>query len=344
MDECSKCGLPETFPGVRLDDDGICNYCRNCKDSKELELEKAKYRERFGELVASFRGKQMYDALVCYSGGKDSTYTLVKLRQEHSLRVLAVTLDNGFIPDRTFQNIRNVVERLGVDHLLFKPDFTLLQNVFRRCAEETVYPPKTLERASAICTACMALVKFSSLRTALDRAIPMVVYGWSPGQAPLTSAILKNNPDMIRLMQHAVAEPLLRIVGPNVRPYFLEERYFSGSYMFPFYINPLAFYDYNEADIYRAILPLGWEAPKETDSNSTNCLLNSFSIRCHRAKYGFHPYAFEIAGLVRKGVMTKEEGRTKLTRLEDDAVVAQVGARLGMRQARSDDAITRACL
>jgi len=288
--------------------------------------------ERFEALIGEYQGKRTYDVLMCYSGGKDSTYSLALLRRRYNLHVLAVTFDNGFLPERTLRNIRNVVESLDADHLLVKPRFRVLQDVFRRSLTENLYAAKTLERASAICTSCISVVKFGSLRLALDRGIPMIAYGWSPGQAPLTSAIMKNNPAIVRLMQNAVREPLAHIAGPELSPYFLDERYFSEGYDFPYNVSPLAFGEYNEQTILKEIAQFGWEAPKETDSNSTNCLLNSFANRRHIERYGFHPYAFEIAGLIRTGAMTRAEGEKKLNEPENPEVVEYVRQRLELEE------------
>ena len=60
------------------------------------------------------------------------------------------------------------------------------------------------------------------------------------------------------------------------------------------------------------LIGIGWKPPELNDSNSTNCTLNSFACHNHLEKYGFHPYAFDTAGLVRSGEMSREEGLEKL--------------------------------
>ena len=50
---------------------------------------------------------------------------------------------------------------------------------------------------------------------------------------------------------------------------------------FPYNIHPLAFLDYNEDKIVGEIKQLGWQMPDDTDSNSTNCLLNAFANDVH---------------------------------------------------------------
>ena len=77
---------------------------------------------------------------MCYSGGKDSTYTLTVLRETYELNVLAVSLDNGFVAEQTLLNIRRVVENLGVDYITIKPRFDILARIFRYCANNYCLP------------------------------------------------------------------------------------------------------------------------------------------------------------------------------------------------------------
>ena len=331
MKVCTNCVLPETFPGIQFNKEGKCNFCLDSKSAESREGRKAEYRKRFAALLKEHQGKSSYDALICYSGGKDSTHTLSVLRKDYSLNVLAISFDNGFVPKRTCDNIRNVVENLGVDHIFFKPRFDVLTKIFCECSRHDIYPPKTLERASTICTSCMSIIKFTALRLALEKDIPFIAFGWSPGQAPITSSIMKNNQQMVKMMQKAVYEPLHRVAGDDIRPYFLEDRHFSDSYRFPYNIHPLAFLEYSEEEIYENIAHLGWEAPKGVDANSTNCLLNSFGNVVHKERFGYNPYTFELANLVREGYLERSTALERLDQPEDPRTVKLVKKKLGIK-------------
>jgi tRNA(Ile)-lysidine synthase TilS/MesJ len=330
MNICNKCALPETFPGIRFDEQGVCNLCLGFKGTDDAPTKKTEYRKKFEALIEQYRGSGTYDVLVCYSGGKDSTYTLTILKEEYGLNVLAVTLDNGFISEQTLKNIRAVVENLGVDHISFKPRFDVLARIFRHCANHDIYSRKSLERASSICTSCMAIVKYSTLRLALEKDIPFVAYGWSPGQSPVTSSIIKNNPDIVRMMQKSLFDPLYRVVGSEIVPYFLEEKHFGYSYRFPYYVHPLAFLDYSEAAVYDGITLFGWRPPDDTGPNSTNCLLNSFANIAHKRRLGFHPYAYELSNLVRGGYLDRPTALARLDQPENPDTVKMVKAKLGI--------------
>lgn len=327
MKVCTRCVLPDTFPGIEFDSSGVCNFC-NSEIGGGGRDDVQRYRDRFERLIEEKRGTGPYDVLVCYSGGKDSSYTLKLLRQSYDLRVLALTMDNGFMPGQTLLNISTLVEKLGADHILLKPRFDVLANIFRHCVDHELFPQKTAERASFICTACMSIVKFSALRLAIEKRIPIIGFGWSPGQAPISSSIMKNNPKMVLAMQKIVREPLQREFGDLVRPYFLEDEHFGDPSRFPYNVHPLAFLGYDEPEIYRSIAELGWKEPEHLDANSSNCLLNSFANVVHKNRFHFHPYAFEMAGLVRGGHLKREDALQRLNEEEDRQVVAFVKKRL----------------
>ncbi|MFQ5433182.1 MAG: hypothetical protein ACE5EN_11845, partial [Nitrospinota bacterium] len=304
MELCTNCILPATFPGVKFDERGVCNHCNSFKGTVTLEEHRQKYQKNFLELIEQYKGRSEYDVLMCYSGGKDSTYTMKIFREKYNLTVLALTFDNGFISPKAMDNMKIVADRLGVDHIIFKTRFDILKKIFAAAAEKELYSKKTLERASTICTSCISFVKSLALKSALEKEIPFIGYGWSPGQAPIQSSLMKTNPRLIRMTQKVVYDPLYKLVGDDIRPYFLEEKHFKKEVDFPYNVHPLAFSEYNEDKIIENLKELGWEKPDDTDPNSTNCLLNGLANQIHEDRYGYNPYAFEIAKMVREGVMT----------------------------------------
>ncbi|OPY91683.1 MAG: hypothetical protein A4E72_00061 [Syntrophus sp. PtaU1.Bin208] len=58
--------------------------------------------------------------------------------------------------------------------------------------------------------------------------------------------------------------------------------------------------------------------------------MNAFANQVHQQQHGFHPYAFEVAGLVRMGVMSRDEGLARLNKAGDKRVIQSVKTRLGI--------------
>ena len=87
----------------------------------------------------------------------------------------------------------------------------------------------------------------------------------------------------------------------------------------------------NEDMVLETITKVGWKPPKLNDSNSTNCRLNSLACYNHLEKYGIHPYAFDIAGIVRNGDMSREAGLEKLNQELSQPLVNEVAQELKVK-------------
>ena len=117
MIRCTRCVLPDTFPGIKFDDEGVCNFCNRFRGIERLKKSMEKYRNKFEKLLESKKRRGGYDALMAYSGGKDSTYTMAVLKKKYGMSILAMTMDNGFVSPQSLENSRKVVEGLGIDYI-----------------------------------------------------------------------------------------------------------------------------------------------------------------------------------------------------------------------------------
>lgn len=118
MKRCTKCILPETFPMISFDNQGVCNYCKSYVSEKKKfdveDLEKilAKYRSSDGGT----------DCIVTFSGGRDSCYVLYRLVKDFNMHPLAVTYDWGLMTPEAQLNRKKTTEKLGVKHTIIKAD------------------------------------------------------------------------------------------------------------------------------------------------------------------------------------------------------------------------------
>ena len=101
---CTRCVIPDTFPGVTFDADGVCVFCQEAPSREEYLSNQRDLRAQMETEIARLRGRGEYDAIVAFSGGKDSSFTLQTLVEDYGLNVLAVTIDNGFIASQALVN------------------------------------------------------------------------------------------------------------------------------------------------------------------------------------------------------------------------------------------------
>ena len=117
---CARCVMPDTKPDLHLDEQGICNACRSYERRTKVDWE-----ERGRELAAVLeryrrKGGASWDCIVPVSGGKDSTYQVIRVLQM-GLNPLCVTATTCDLSDLGRRNIENL-KHLGVDHIEMSPN------------------------------------------------------------------------------------------------------------------------------------------------------------------------------------------------------------------------------
>ena len=135
----------------------------------------------------------------------------------------------------------------------------------------------------------MSIAKGVALRTTLEKEIPLLAYGWSPGQIPLSSALYRINRPMLQKTVSVALAPLDGCGRERDGQLFPGAHQLEAVCEFPHYLSPLVFLDYDEEEILRRIDKLAWSPPSDTDPNSTNCLLNGTANTIHIERDGIPP-------------------------------------------------------
>lgn len=170
---CSRCVLPRQTPNISFDVADECNYCQSYRPFAFLG--EAALRNR----LDAFRDDSVpYDCLVAVSGGRDSSYVLLKLVKDYGMRVLAVNYENPFTVPQARRNIENAVDRLGIDIVRFRHGDENHVRVFRRAVQAWFAQP-TPALIPIICLGCKP-AWIHIFRTARRHGIRCVVSGGNP--------------------------------------------------------------------------------------------------------------------------------------------------------------------
>ena len=116
MKYCKKCLQPDTRPGIKFDENGVCYACL-----WEEEKQKIDWDERFKELkkiadeakLESKRRGNLYDCVIGVSGGKDSTFQAVYAKEKLGLNPLLINCAPDEITEVGQHNIDNLNKLSG---------------------------------------------------------------------------------------------------------------------------------------------------------------------------------------------------------------------------------------
>lgn len=117
---CTKCVMPHSKPDLHIDDEGVCNACKSYEKREVIDWDAR--RKELTVILDRYRSMNAssWDCIVPVSGGKDSTYQVVRMLQlgMNPLCVTATTCDLSDIGRKNIENIKN----LGVDYIEFSPN------------------------------------------------------------------------------------------------------------------------------------------------------------------------------------------------------------------------------
>lgn len=114
LKRCTKCLLPQTFPFIHYDNDGVCNYCHNHKP-KNLSHNLGDLKKLVEPYIKT-NGKP--DVLIPFSGGRDSTFVLHTVVKDLGLNAIAYTYDWGMVTDLARRNVARICGELGVENII----------------------------------------------------------------------------------------------------------------------------------------------------------------------------------------------------------------------------------
>jgi N-acetyl sugar amidotransferase len=166
LKSCASCLLPETYETIEFDAKGVCNVCRG-KEYRDEKIDWSGRKLQLDVLIEEHRGKYDYDMIVPFSGGKDSTYTLLYLMEEYKIKPLVVRFDHGFMRDTVIANNTRTFKKLGVDVLNFTPNWKVVKRLML----------ESLRRKGDFCWHCHTGIFSYPMHIAVKFGVPLVMWG-----------------------------------------------------------------------------------------------------------------------------------------------------------------------
>lgn len=154
--QCTRCVMDTTDLQISFDKDGRCNHCVEFLDKRSKHKYQGKESdESLGRMIDAMkragRGSD-YDCVIGVSGGTDSSY-LAHIVLERGVRPLAVHMDNGWNSEKAVLNIKNIIDKLGIDYESYVLDwegFKDLQLSFLRASVPEAETPTDMAIPAAL--------------------------------------------------------------------------------------------------------------------------------------------------------------------------------------------------
>lgn len=148
MKYCKKCVMPDTRPGMKFNEEGICGGCL-VAEKKELIDWDDRFKQ-LGQLCDKYRGVngEEADCIVPVSGGKDSHYQVYIMKEKMGMHPLLVKVEDNFrATEAGNYNLKNISEAFGCDIISLKPNIRAQKNLTRKMFESHGMPTWSIDRA-----------------------------------------------------------------------------------------------------------------------------------------------------------------------------------------------------
>ncbi|OUU62632.1 MAG: glucosamine 6-phosphate synthetase [Alphaproteobacteria bacterium TMED62] len=315
---CTKCLLPHTFPFIKFNEEGVCNYCLNHKKKSKL-----KPKEELFKILEYYRKKNKEDCIVPFSGGRDSSYALHIIVKELNMKPITFTYDWGMTSDIGRRNISRVCSKLKVENIIVSADIQFKRKNIRKNILAWLKNPH-LGMVNLFTAGDKHFYKYIE-EVKKQTTIKLNLWGYSPFEVThFKSGFLGYPPDfdMDRIYSHGVIKQIkyqyLRAKAFVANPSYFNMSIWdtlSGEYYRSFkkkqdYHYIYDYWSWNERLINKTLIKeYDWELADDTNT----------TWRIGDGTAGFYNYIYyTIAGFtehdtfrsnqIREGVMSRQEG------------------------------------
>ncbi len=125
MRYCKKCLMPDTRPGIKFHEDGVCSPCKNYEKQKITNwIERKKDLEKLCEKYRGKNGKE-YDCAIAVSGGKDSHFQVYYMKEIMKMNPVLLTVGNIDWTETGKRNLENLSDVFDCDIISLNPNINL---------------------------------------------------------------------------------------------------------------------------------------------------------------------------------------------------------------------------
>jgi N-acetyl sugar amidotransferase len=297
---CAITLLDSSIPGIEFDADGVSNIARHALwQLKNEAFEGPTATNSLAALVAKIQSnkrRSSYDCLIGLSGGVDSSYVALKVK-ELGLNPLAVHIDNGWNSEMAVNNIERIVKSLEIDLITHVIDWSEFRDLQRAYFKASVLD---LE-----CASDHAIVSVL-LGTAAEHRIKWIIQGSnvaSESIMPSAWAYDKRDGRNLRAIHRSFGQTPLRtypLMGPNRLFWY----FFGRRLRFTPILNYLP---YNkQIAIGELEQQLGWRPYRR--KHGENRFTRFFQEYYLPTKFGIDKRRAHLSSLILNGEITRSEG------------------------------------
>ena len=293
---CKRCVLHSSIPQVSLDEEQVCNLCKEYDENSRYQPKIERYLEKQMQAIFEKRGQGMYDAAVMFSGGKDSTMLLKMAKEKYGLRVLAISVMHPLVNQTASQNMEQVAAALGVDLIKIH----IQEDVYKKVMKQGLLYGDNYDLTEFVgCQVCNFLFKWVIIKVAMSMGIPNVLEGNDKSQSP---AYLAEGYKFDLDKPYGKLHDLVRdaLGGEYDNSIYGCDSNWLKQRKFPNLISPFTFIEYEYKDNFKKIDALGINS-KKYRSLITNCDAVPFFSYLSIKKYDCVSYIKHFANEIRRG-------------------------------------------
>jgi N-acetyl sugar amidotransferase len=311
---CAKCILPSSYPGITFDSNNVCNKCKEHENkfgSVDFNQTEPIIKKIFDN---GKKKKNRYDCVIGLSGGKDSSYVAYLCMEKYQLNPLCVTFDNGFLSEEASVNIGKIVKKLNVDHVSFKPEWQLMQRLYKHFLFTT----------GEFCTPCNIGINSLLYGVANKYKIPLIVSGYSAyTDAAADNNIYNSSPEYF---SSVVADHFQKEEIRSFLNFTTPKRAFwhmSGKIK---YIHLPRYVKWKESEFIDTLkTELGWNMNNSITTEHSDCIASSLKEYLRIKEFGFSEKTQKFSALVRNGFINRQEAMDKVKIFEEDVLSDKKG-------------------